>query len=317
MIISNEELLRGLQNMDAYEFENLLAELWEKYGWNTTVTSGSNDRGVDIVAKKDYPVSEKHLIQAKRYSPGNTIGSQDVQLYNSLKQQRDAVDCVVIVTTGEFTTPAKETASSLNIKLVNNNKLINMMTAPALEIEKVLKFEKVLDEYLNITQNKKSEPSNSDNNKKDKQSRPSEEKTQKRTYSDSLRQKLKKCMQKSKRKKGKFQATVYLDNKRSGYAFIPQHGDNVNIHGFCQRGNNIRHFNADNWEEITTIAATHGLSIITKNMDGDSRMFVGEEKIDYVPDDDELNRIMNIMDDFLSELYSYSIQDVTIEIDGF
>ncbi|MFC7059975.1 restriction endonuclease [Halovenus salina] len=113
--------------MDEYEFEQLVANVWEQRGWETTVTTGSSDRGIDVIAEKSGPFSQKHLIQAKRYSAGNKIGSPDIQQYSSLRQQESDVDAVVVVTTSSFTAQAQQTADDLNVKLVDGNDLCEMI----------------------------------------------------------------------------------------------------------------------------------------------------------------------------------------------
>lgn len=79
MNVSRDEVLAQLRRMDEYEFEYLVAEVWERRGWETTVTTGSTDRGIDVIAQKSSPFSQKHLIQAKRYSEGSKIGGPDIQ----------------------------------------------------------------------------------------------------------------------------------------------------------------------------------------------------------------------------------------------
>jgi len=80
-----------------------------------------------VTAVRHAPYRTKALIQAKRYGPNTTVGSPDVQQYASLKQQRQGVDKVVIVTTNEFTGQARELAQSLNVKLVNGDELAGMV----------------------------------------------------------------------------------------------------------------------------------------------------------------------------------------------
>lgn len=123
MNLSQNELLTQLRQMDEYEFEELVADVWEQRGWETTVTTGSNDRGIDVIAVKSNPFNQKHLIQAKRYSAGQKIGSPDIQQYDSLRRQGSDVDAVVIVTTSSFSSPAKQTANDLNVKLINGTEL--------------------------------------------------------------------------------------------------------------------------------------------------------------------------------------------------
>ena len=66
-----DQLQRRLQAMDDFQFEHLIADLWEQQGWTTEVEQQSSDAGVDIRATKSQPYPRKALIQAKRYSDKN------------------------------------------------------------------------------------------------------------------------------------------------------------------------------------------------------------------------------------------------------
>jgi ribosomal protein S27AE len=113
--------------MDEYEFEELVADIWEQRGWETSVTTGSSDRGIDVIAEKSSPFTQKQLIQAKRYSVGNKIGSPSIQQYSSLRHQEGDVDAVVVVTTSSFSSQAKRTAEDLNVKLIDGTTLAGMI----------------------------------------------------------------------------------------------------------------------------------------------------------------------------------------------
>jgi len=125
--MSNQKLLTNLCNIDPYEFEYLISDLWTNLGWNTEVTTGSNDRGIDIIAKKTSPIEQKHLLQIKKNAPENTIGSPSIQQYSSLYQQENNVDSVVIITTSTFSEQAQKTAKDLNVKLINGNELCGLI----------------------------------------------------------------------------------------------------------------------------------------------------------------------------------------------
>lgn len=116
---SADDFKRQLQQMDPYRFEKLVAALWESEGFETTVRSGSRDRGVDVVATKDFPYDQKLLIQAKRYTEGNKVGSQDVRNYATLYQQEENADTVIIATTSTLTSEAQRLATDLNVKTVD------------------------------------------------------------------------------------------------------------------------------------------------------------------------------------------------------
>lgn len=127
--------IEDLRSLDAYEFEHYVAELWEKYGWETEVIQQSNDYGIDVIATKSDPVPLKALIQAKRFQDGNNVGRPDVQQYRSLLQQERDADGVVIVTTSDFTKGAREIAEDLNVKLVAGSDLLQIIEGRPLELE--------------------------------------------------------------------------------------------------------------------------------------------------------------------------------------
>lgn len=124
---SPAQLQAILQQMDPYEFEQFVADLWRKMGWDTEVSTAAGDKGVDVIARKSMPYEQLLLIQAKRYGPNTTVGSPDIQQYASLRHQFEHVDKVLIVTTNEFTQQARETATNLNVKLINGHQLVELI----------------------------------------------------------------------------------------------------------------------------------------------------------------------------------------------
>jgi hypothetical protein len=127
MDLNRQKLLSQLREIDGYNFEHLIADLWEQRGWETTVTTKSNDRGIDVIAEKSSPFSQKHLVQAKKYSAGNKIGGPAIQQYSSLRYQENDVDAVVIVTTSSFTSQARQRADELNVKLIDGDDLCDLI----------------------------------------------------------------------------------------------------------------------------------------------------------------------------------------------
>lgn len=126
-IESVDELKTVLQQMDPYEFEHFVADLWERMGWETDVSAAAMDEGVDVIARKQTPYEQTTLIQAKRYGPNTTVGSPDIQQYASLGQQYTGVDKVVVATTNEFTGQAYDLAERLNVKLINGDTLAELV----------------------------------------------------------------------------------------------------------------------------------------------------------------------------------------------
>lgn len=124
---SAEDIRTRLQEIDPYEFEDFVAELWQEEGWETTVSQGSNDMGVDVIAEKKGTINQKLAIQAKRYSDGNKVGRPKVQQYHSLKEQDTDADAAVVVTTSSFTDKARLWAHEHNVKLVDGEDLVDML----------------------------------------------------------------------------------------------------------------------------------------------------------------------------------------------
>lgn len=121
---SKQYLRRRLQQMDPYDFEKFVGDVWATLGWNTRVVGEPGDRGIDVIATND---DEKQLIQAKRYGPSTTVGSPEIQQYASLRLQEDGVDTVTIVTTGTFSRQARDLAPELDVVLVDGEQLLDVL----------------------------------------------------------------------------------------------------------------------------------------------------------------------------------------------
>lgn len=96
--------------MTPREYEQYIARLWERKGYETKVTPDSNDRGIDIIATKP---GQKVVIQAKKNSEGNPVSRPTVQKTYAAGVAEGA-DEVVVVTTASFTQPARNEAETLS-----------------------------------------------------------------------------------------------------------------------------------------------------------------------------------------------------------
>lgn len=98
-----------------YEFEELVAELFKKMGYDVTLTPKSGDYGVDVIARSGGDVI---AIQAKKYSKGNNVGNRDVQrLLGAMHLSTIKANKGILITTSEFTVQAKEQAKEAPIEL--------------------------------------------------------------------------------------------------------------------------------------------------------------------------------------------------------
>lgn len=119
----------ALLNIDPYDFENLIAKIWEKNVWQTTVTPSSQDGGIDVIAEQNSPVNLTVAIQAKAYNQDNKIGSREVRQYRTLYEQEDDVSAVAIATTGKVTKQAESLANDLNIRLLDLDDITRLVAS--------------------------------------------------------------------------------------------------------------------------------------------------------------------------------------------
>ncbi|WP_159440198.1 restriction endonuclease [Natronorubrum thiooxidans] len=122
--LPKEKILATLRRIDPYVFEKFIGEVWEGQGYNTTVRRGSDDRGIDVVATKR---TKKELLQVKRYSSENKVGSQKVRKYATLYQQVGDADQVIIITSGFFTDEAKTLGRNLDVELIDADQLFDLV----------------------------------------------------------------------------------------------------------------------------------------------------------------------------------------------
>ncbi len=103
--ISHLNVLSNIDMMDGHDFEYWAADLLRKLGfYDVSVTPGSGDHGVDVLARKD---GIKYAIQCKRYS--HDLGNAPVQEVHAGKQMYGC-QIGVVLTNKYFTAGAKQLA---------------------------------------------------------------------------------------------------------------------------------------------------------------------------------------------------------------
>ena len=149
-----QNLLSQLREMDPYEFEHLIADLWEEMGFQTEVIQQSQDKGIDIRATNQ--LGQKHLIQVKRHGPNSVVGDPKIREYAGLYRQENGVDEVYVVTTNGFTSQARDTADSVGVELVDDERLIEIITQNDTD--------QILSEHLPDSESESESESESDSN---------------------------------------------------------------------------------------------------------------------------------------------------------
>lgn len=115
-----------LQAMNPYVFEHFIADLWREQGYKCYVRPESNDKAIDVIARKRGIGGKTVAIQVKRHGDNNDLGSPDIQQYYGMATQVGADESVVI-TTGYYTEPARDVAKSLGVQLINGEELVGLV----------------------------------------------------------------------------------------------------------------------------------------------------------------------------------------------
>src|SRR5262249_46865446 len=99
------------------KFEELIAALFSREGYDVTLTPASRDGGIDVyVARKDALASLMFLVQCKRHAMDNPIQVRVIrELYGVVEQHRATGG--IIATTSTFTKGAKEFTDSFKHRL--------------------------------------------------------------------------------------------------------------------------------------------------------------------------------------------------------
>ncbi len=135
IIEKQNELVRNalktrLHEMDAYQFEFLIADLLKELGYeNVEVTKVSGDKGIDIMADLTLEgiTDVKTVVQVKRFKEGNNIPGKIV---TQLRGSAEVDQRGLIMTTSDFTRDAVAEAKAPNkmpVALVNGEKLVSLL----------------------------------------------------------------------------------------------------------------------------------------------------------------------------------------------
>ncbi|MFI5874961.1 restriction endonuclease [Streptomyces sp. NPDC051445] len=110
------------EELDPDEFEQAIADLCRRDGCtDVEVVGGAGDLGADVVART--PDGRLLVVQCKRYSDSNRVGSQDMQRFGGTCYTVHGAEVAVVVTTGDFTAPAVEYAQQCGIVCVDGQDL--------------------------------------------------------------------------------------------------------------------------------------------------------------------------------------------------
>jgi DNA-directed RNA polymerase specialized sigma24 family protein len=124
VISTNEKIFRLVQDdpnaifdLAPRQFEELVAELLHKQGYEIRLTPPSNDGGFDMyAARKDGMGEFLYLVECKRYAPARPVGVDIVRSLYGVVQKEEA-SAGILVTTSRFTKGAAEFQQSVRHRL--------------------------------------------------------------------------------------------------------------------------------------------------------------------------------------------------------
>lgn len=101
---------RQLFVLEPRQFEELVADIWKRFGYLVELTSRTRDGGRDIIAVKQAEASFRILIECKRYAQHRKVGVRTVRELYGVKT--DEASKAILATTSSFTTAARDLFAS-------------------------------------------------------------------------------------------------------------------------------------------------------------------------------------------------------------
>jgi restriction system protein len=108
-------------SMTPREFELEVGRILGRHGYRLTLTGGPGDLAADLTGTD--PDGRPTVVQCKRYAPGHPVGSRDVQLLMAMGVRHHKAERLVLVTTSDFTDPARDLADEHGVDLISGEEL--------------------------------------------------------------------------------------------------------------------------------------------------------------------------------------------------
>jgi restriction system protein len=115
--------LKELQKLSPYAFEDRIAQMFKRLGFEVEQTAYSGDGGRDGILTKQ---NKKYLYECKRYGDNTKVGRPEIQILHSAMVS-DGAESGYFVSTGSFTKEAAEYARSCKIELVDGPALLKKL----------------------------------------------------------------------------------------------------------------------------------------------------------------------------------------------
>ena len=116
---------RILYSMDWRKFEDLVAALFEKFGWTVQPMGYSKDDGIDIIAARCLQpgIDFRMMVQCKRLSRSRKVEMDIVKQLWATKTEH-SFNQAMIATTSSFTRGAKKKAALWNLELKDHTAIV-------------------------------------------------------------------------------------------------------------------------------------------------------------------------------------------------
>ena len=122
--ITVEKIQWMIEDASPTELENIIANMYKQLGYrNVEVTQPTRDSGADVIMKRK---KNKYVVQVKKYSKENKVGTEDLQNLQGAKEHYRA-NCMKIVTTGFYSSVALDYAYRHRIEVIDGDELLNLM----------------------------------------------------------------------------------------------------------------------------------------------------------------------------------------------
>ena len=106
-----------LHNLSSYEFECVIAKIFEKQGFSVEITPKTRDGGKDIFIAKQGLASFLFYVECKKYAPNKPVGIDIIQrLYGVISAEK--ANGGFIATTSHFTKPAENYIKEYNLAML-------------------------------------------------------------------------------------------------------------------------------------------------------------------------------------------------------
>ena len=120
--LAHVHTLGDLLALTPTQFELAVGELLTRWGYrDVRHTGGGGDLAADLTCRT--ADGRLLVVQCKRYAPGNSVGSPEVQTFIGMLNVHHGTRLGIFVTTSSFTQPALALARQHNLRTIDGNEL--------------------------------------------------------------------------------------------------------------------------------------------------------------------------------------------------